>query len=248
MGKKLIKMQKKKKISLSKVQAEETTVLFVFLYNMIVLHAYIEIEAFPTCLWDWRYLERAAYYTIGGVAYSIWDIHHGLLRHNRPAPYGLDVPFYDSDPRKNLQKNIIYDPAIIFTLCNHTKHVFGFFHFSSILPTPSFSPSLHTSPPLLPSFSPSHHTSLLSLLSLLLHFSISPSPTLPFASPPPSCPLPFFVLFFSASLLPIPPFYSPLLFTLFAPLSSRFLFPFSPFPRRVFFKKLLRFCWTPLVH
>src|SRR3990167_11488456 len=211
MGKKLMKMQKKKKISLSKVQAEETTVLFVFLYNIIVLHAYIEIEAFPTCLWDWRYLERAAYYTIGGVAYSIWDIHHGLLRHNRPAPYGLDVLFYDSDPRKNLQKNIIYDPAIIFTLCNHTKHVFSFlfplsFSPSILPPSPSFLPSLPPYlPPLLPSFSPYFPPLLPSFLPSLPSCSISllapPFPSLLLLPLPPF--LPSLLLFFPPSPPPL---------------------------------------------
>merc|ERR1712107_368949 len=60
------------------------------------------MERFPENQWDWRYLECTAYYTVAGMAYSLWDIHNGVLRHNRPSPGGVDLPFYPDDPRINI--------------------------------------------------------------------------------------------------------------------------------------------------
>ena len=111
--------------------SEELTVMFVYLYNTLVLHAYIEIEHFPTCIWDWRYLERTAFYTIGGVAYSLFDIHHGILRHNRLSPFGSDHPFVENDPRLSLLSNVADNPCTLFTLSDHTRYVLPLFHFHS---------------------------------------------------------------------------------------------------------------------
>lgn len=81
----------------------------------------MELEAFPANIWEWKYMERTAYYTIGGVAYSLWDMHHGVLRQNKPAPGdGKDLPFYTNDPRLSILQHVISDPCIIFTLSNHT--------------------------------------------------------------------------------------------------------------------------------
>jgi hypothetical protein len=100
--------------------------MFVYIYNILVIHTYIECEQFPSNIWDWCFMEQTAYYTIGGVAYSLYDIHHGLLRHNKPSPFSQSVPFYDTDPRKTLMQSIVFNPCTLFTLSNHTLYVFLF--------------------------------------------------------------------------------------------------------------------------
>ena len=82
----------------------------------------MEHEKFPENIWEWRYMERTAYYTIGGVAYSLWDIHNGILRQNKPSPRGKDLPFYDTDPRLSTLKQVAYSPMILFALSNHTVY------------------------------------------------------------------------------------------------------------------------------
>lgn len=117
----LEKTSQLQRFALGNMASEELTVMFVYLYNTLVLHAYIEIEHFPTCIWDWRYLERTAFYTIGGVAYSLFDIHHGILRHNRLSPFGSDHPFVENDPRLTLLSNVADNPCTLFTLSDHTR-------------------------------------------------------------------------------------------------------------------------------
>lgn len=102
------------------LNVEETTVFFVNLYNILVLHVYMELEKFPSSIWDWKYMEKEAYYTIGGVAYSLLDIHHGILRNNKSPPGTKFIPFFAQDPRSKMIHQVISDPCIIFTLSNHT--------------------------------------------------------------------------------------------------------------------------------
>jgi hypothetical protein len=109
------------KSSMEKLSAGQTTVMFVNLYNTLLLHAYVELEKFPENVWEWRYLERTAYYTVSGVAYSLWDMHHGVLRHNRPSPGGNEIPFFSDDPRLAILDKIIYDPCVIFALSQHSQ-------------------------------------------------------------------------------------------------------------------------------
>jgi len=102
---------------------EARLVAYAQIYNMLVVHAFVLHGGFPSCLWDWRYLERTAYYTVGGVAYSIGDLHHGVLRGNRVAPWDEEVMFADSDPRRSYHADEaeLRDPRMLFTLAMHNK-------------------------------------------------------------------------------------------------------------------------------
>lgn len=105
---------------LSELNGQEIAVVFVNIYNTLLLHVYMEIESFPENIWEWKYLERKAYYIIDGSAYSLWDIHNGILRGNKPYPDGNEIPFYPNDPRLVFHDKLIPDPCLLFTLSNHT--------------------------------------------------------------------------------------------------------------------------------
>ena len=108
------------------------------IYNMLVVHAFVLHGDFPSNLWDWRYFERKTYYTIGGVAYSIGDLHHGVLRGNRVAPWDCEPMFPSSDPRAafHAEEADLRDPRMLFVLAMHN----GYALTHSLLTLSSLSP------------------------------------------------------------------------------------------------------------
>lgn len=58
----------------------ERLAFFVNVYNALVLHAFLIHGGFPASYLEWRYITKSAHYSIGGSAYSLDDILHGILR------------------------------------------------------------------------------------------------------------------------------------------------------------------------
>lgn len=106
---------------LQALAVQQRLVAIAQIYNMLVVHAFVLHGGFPSNLWDWRYFERKTYYTIGGVAYSIGDLHHGVLRGNRVAPWDSEPMFAPSDPRSafHAEEAELRDPRMLFVLAMH---------------------------------------------------------------------------------------------------------------------------------
>jgi len=59
-------------------------------------------------------LKKKKGYCIGAYNYSVPDIHHGILRGNKPSPYTRKERFLNSDPRMIHMVN--FDPRVNFVL------------------------------------------------------------------------------------------------------------------------------------
>lgn len=98
----------------SQLTEAERKAFFINVYNALTIHGLV-VEGLPGSVLEvGRFWNRTAY-LIGGQAYSLDDIEHGVLRGNRPHPSASDPPFSDSDPRRPFALQSC-DPRIHFAL------------------------------------------------------------------------------------------------------------------------------------
>lgn len=93
----------------------ERKAFFLNVYNSLMIHA-IAVMSKPRTMFERVSLYNTAAYNIGGRAYSLNMIEHGVLRSNRPGngPFA-QAPFADSDARKQCVLPRV-DPRIHFAL------------------------------------------------------------------------------------------------------------------------------------
>lgn len=93
---------------------EERRAFWINLYNVIVVHAVVELGIRDSIKEVWGFFRRVQY-QVGGLPFSPDDIEHGILRGNRRPPNALTRPFAADDPR---QRHCVQplDPRIHFTL------------------------------------------------------------------------------------------------------------------------------------
>jgi hypothetical protein len=102
------------RVQLAGITRAQTLAMFINLYNTLVIHAYIHFGP-PTTSWQRRRFFYKAAYMIGGHAFSLNDIEHGILRSNRKQPFAFQRQFAPSDPRRQyVLPNV--DPRIHFAL------------------------------------------------------------------------------------------------------------------------------------
>ena len=77
---------------------EEKLAFWINLYNVIVIHAVIELGIRDSVKEVWRFFTRVQY-QVGGLFFSPEDIEHGILRGNRRPPASLFRRFGSRDPR-----------------------------------------------------------------------------------------------------------------------------------------------------
>jgi GH15 family glucan-1,4-alpha-glucosidase len=77
---------------------DEQLAFWINLYNVIVIHAVIELGIRDSVREVANFFGRVRY-RIGGMLFSPDDIEHGILRGNRRPPGSLFRPFRESDPR-----------------------------------------------------------------------------------------------------------------------------------------------------
>lgn len=93
---------------------DEKIAFWINLYNVIVIHAVIELGIKDSVKEVRSFFKRVSY-RIGDMAFTPHDIEHGILRGNRRPPYSLFRAFGDGDPR--LAHTIEpLDPRIHFAL------------------------------------------------------------------------------------------------------------------------------------
>jgi len=87
---------------------------WINLYNVIIIHAVIELGIKDSVKEVWNIFKRVQY-RVGGMSFTPDDIEHGILRGNRRRPYSLFRPFRNDDERcKYVIREM--DPRIHFTL------------------------------------------------------------------------------------------------------------------------------------
>eukprot|EP00177_Eucheuma_denticulatum_P005690 GFKZ01010364.1.p1 GENE.GFKZ01010364.1~~GFKZ01010364.1.p1 ORF type:complete len:435 (-),score=63.43 GFKZ01010364.1:533-1837(-) len=93
----------------------ERKAFFLNVYNSLMIHA-IAVMHKPVTMFDRISLYNAASYDIGGRAYSLNTIEHGVLRRNRPGggPFP-QRPFGENDARRLCMLEAV-DPRIHFAL------------------------------------------------------------------------------------------------------------------------------------
>ncbi len=93
---------------------EERLAFWINLYNVIVIHAAVELGIKDSIKEVWNFFRRAQY-QIGDMFFTPDDIEHGILRENKRPPYSLFRMFGGRDKRN---KFVIRptDPRIHFTL------------------------------------------------------------------------------------------------------------------------------------
>eukprot|EP00670_Eutreptiella_braarudii_P012307 CAMPEP_0174329344 /NCGR_PEP_ID=MMETSP0810-20121108/15766_1 /TAXON_ID=73025 ORGANISM="Eutreptiella gymnastica-like, Strain CCMP1594" /NCGR_SAMPLE_ID=MMETSP0810 /ASSEMBLY_ACC=CAM_ASM_000659 /LENGTH=675 /DNA_ID=CAMNT_0015443783 /DNA_START=76 /DNA_END=2103 /DNA_ORIENTATION=- len=91
----------------------ERLALYITMYNALALHATVAQGPPHGPMGCMAFLNTNAY-NIGGHVYTLNDIYHGLLRHNRVPPGTMRRPFGPSDPRCHFM--IPLDPRIHFVL------------------------------------------------------------------------------------------------------------------------------------
>ena len=92
----------------------ERLAFWINLYNVIVVHAVIELGIRDSIKEVWGFFRRVRY-QVGGFFFSPDDIEHGILRGNRRPPNALARPFAADDPRL---RHVVHplDPRLHFTL------------------------------------------------------------------------------------------------------------------------------------
>ncbi|TVR65194.1 MAG: DUF547 domain-containing protein [Candidatus Competibacteraceae bacterium] len=103
------------RLDLARLQTREERLAFwINLYNVIVIHAVIELGIRDSIKEVWGFFRRVRY-QIGECCFSPDDIEHGILRANRRPPNALTRPFAADDPRLH---HIVrpLDPRLHFTL------------------------------------------------------------------------------------------------------------------------------------
>jgi hypothetical protein len=104
-----------KKMDLALLQTREEKIAFwINLYNVIVIHAVIEL-GIRNSVREVRNFFKRVRYQIGTMHFTPYDIEHGILRGNRRPPYSLFHTFSDDDERLAWRVEPL-DPRIHFAL------------------------------------------------------------------------------------------------------------------------------------
>ncbi|KAI3685412.1 hypothetical protein L6452_34654 [Arctium lappa] len=107
------------RVDLNRMAKEERLAFFINLYNLMAIHA-ILVWGHPEGALDRRRLLNDFKYVIGGCAYSLSDIHNGILRSNQRPPYTLIRPFGVTD--KRFKVSLPYpEPLIHFALVSGNR-------------------------------------------------------------------------------------------------------------------------------
>ncbi|KVH98579.1 DEP domain-containing protein, partial [Cynara cardunculus var. scolymus] len=107
------------RVDLNRMVKEERLAFFINLYNLMAIHA-ILVWGHPEGALDRRRLLNDFKYVIGGCAYSLSDIHNGILRSNQRPPYTLIRPFGITD--KRFKVSLPYpEPLIHFALVSGNR-------------------------------------------------------------------------------------------------------------------------------
>jgi len=109
------------KVSIDGLSEEEKIVFWCNIYNILTIHALIQMPI-ATSFFEKSSMLTTAKYNIGGHYFSILDIEHGILRarSSKPAIFGPIVAsfsFSDKDPRKvfSLQRPCPLISFVLFT-------------------------------------------------------------------------------------------------------------------------------------
>jgi len=91
---------KLREIELAALPEEQWMCLLLNIYNALVIHGTVVLGV-PSGMFGRLHFYATVSYQIGDQIYSLDDIEHGLLRHNRkhPAPFYWNPQFYVGDPR-----------------------------------------------------------------------------------------------------------------------------------------------------
>jgi GH15 family glucan-1,4-alpha-glucosidase len=104
-----------RKMDLAQLQAREEKVAFwINLYNVIVIHAVIELGVRDSVKEVRNFFKRVRY-QIGTMHFAPYEIEHGILRGNRRPPYSLFHTFSKDDERFAYRVESL-DPRIHFAL------------------------------------------------------------------------------------------------------------------------------------
>ncbi len=104
-----------KEMDLRMLESREDKLSFwINLYNVIIIHAIVELDIQDTVKEVREFFQRV-HYQIGAMLFSPDDIEHGILRGNARLPHSLFKPFAGSDPRNEFVIKPV-DPRIHFTL------------------------------------------------------------------------------------------------------------------------------------
>jgi hypothetical protein len=107
------------RVELHELSTDERLAFFLNLYNAMVVHAIIRIGS-PEGVIDSKTLFSEFQYIVGGYAYSLNTIKHGILRQNRRPPYSLVKLFGNGDKRQLPLAISKVNPLIHFGLCDGT--------------------------------------------------------------------------------------------------------------------------------
>lgn len=89
---------------------EASLTFWLNLYNFLVIDGILKHDI-TTSVQDCNGFFSKTSYRLGGYAFSLDEIEHGILRNNQRRPYTLFRPFGGSDPRRTLRINPL-EPAI----------------------------------------------------------------------------------------------------------------------------------------
>lgn len=93
---------------------KEKIAFWINIYNVIVIHAVIELGIRDSVKEVRNFFKRVSY-QIGGMSFTPYEIEHGILRGNRRPPYALSPVFGQNDPRLAHTIDPL-DPRIHFAL------------------------------------------------------------------------------------------------------------------------------------
>ncbi|KAL6072943.1 DEP domain-containing protein [Balamuthia mandrillaris] len=86
------------RVDISDLSDEQKLAFFINVYNVLVIHAHVELGP-PSNTWQrYSFFNRVGY-RIGGRIFCLNDIENGILRANSKPPYGRKKQFRKSDPR-----------------------------------------------------------------------------------------------------------------------------------------------------
>lgn len=91
-------IQELQRVELQDMPREEKLAFFVNLYNMMAIHAILEL-GYPTGALERRKLLGDFKYVISGNVYSLSAIQNGILRGNQRPPYNIMKTFTAKDKR-----------------------------------------------------------------------------------------------------------------------------------------------------
>jgi len=93
---------------------EEKSAFWINLYNVIVIHAVIELGVRDSVKEVWNFFKRVRY-QVGEHEFTPFDIEHGVLRGNRRPPNAILRAFEEEDPRLAFSVEPL-DPRVHFAL------------------------------------------------------------------------------------------------------------------------------------